>query len=42
MIDTADDGGAHGAKMQDLEAEMKAAIPVRKRTGMLDLFNQEE
>ena len=35
MTDIVDDGGAQGAKMQDLEAEMKAAIPVRKRTGML-------
>ena len=41
MTDKIDDGGAKGAKMQNLEAEMKAAIPVRKRIAMFDLFNRE-
>ena len=30
MTDKAGDCGAKGARMQNLEAEMKAAIPVRK------------
>ena len=30
ITDEADDGGAKGAKMQNLEAEMEAAIPVQK------------
>ena len=41
MIDIADDGGAHGAEMQDLEAEIKAAIPVRKRTGIRKLVQSK-
>lgn len=42
MTDKIDDGGAKGAKKQNLEAEMKAAIPVRKRIAMFDLFNRED
>ncbi len=42
MTDKADDSGADGAKTQTLEAEMKAAISVRKRNGRVDLFNQED
>ena len=42
MTDKADDGSAKGAKMQNLEAKMKAAIPVRKRIAMFNLFNRED
>ena len=42
MTDKTDDGGAKGAKMQNLEGVMKAAIPVRKRIAMFDLFNRDD